>query len=130
VKYYAWERPFINVVDKAREAELAHLRKFLLYKAIGFLVVVTTPMVSAVLTFLVYVLQGGTMTPLTAFTTLALLYVIRFPVTTIPLSINAWIQLGVALGRLEKFFLAKEVDHSRIELTYVLHVSSTHILPN
>jgi hypothetical protein len=54
---------------------------------------VLIPMVSAVATFLVFVINGGIMTPLTVFTTLALLYVIRFPVTTIPLSIAAWVQV-------------------------------------
>jgi hypothetical protein len=35
VKYYAWERPFIKVVDKARDNELIHLRGFLFWKVLA-----------------------------------------------------------------------------------------------
>jgi ATP-binding cassette subfamily C (CFTR/MRP) protein 4 len=30
IKYYAWERPFADVVDQTREAELKHLARYLM----------------------------------------------------------------------------------------------------
>ena len=35
VKYYAWERPFLGVLDKARDDELVWLRKYNVLKSVS-----------------------------------------------------------------------------------------------
>jgi hypothetical protein len=39
VKFYAWERRFIQTVDQAREAEMTQMRRFLVFKVRSFLFV-------------------------------------------------------------------------------------------
>jgi hypothetical protein len=59
----------------------------------SYLTMISMPLFAALVIFIVFVADGGSMTPSTVFTSLSLLYVIRFPFTLLPFAINAWLQV-------------------------------------
>ena len=77
VKYYGWERPMLGVLDKAREEELAWLKKYVVLKSITFGILMLVPLVVSIVVFGTYVGNGGNMTPSVVFTAIALINVIR-----------------------------------------------------
>ena len=116
VKYYAWEKPFLKVISDAREEELKIIRKFIVVKAVNFALLLFVPLLVSTATFVTFAANGGEMTAERVFTTIALIYVIRFPFTLLPLAINAWAQLIISFGRITKFLILEDVDESQIRM--------------
>ena len=77
VKYYAWERPFLGVLDDARDQELVWLKKYNILKSITFGTLMLVPLVVSVVVFGIYAGTGGDMTPSVVFTAISLINVIR-----------------------------------------------------
>lgn len=69
-----------------------------------------SPMLVALITFLVYTWTGNELRASTAFTALALFNVMRFPLNTLPMIINFVVEGRTALNRLCTYLLADEVD--------------------
>ena len=63
IKFYAWEKYFLNRINVVREKELKQL-KAKRYLDAGFVYFwATTPLLMSVLTFTTYVLLGNRLTP-------------------------------------------------------------------
>lgn len=105
IKFYAWERPFGKEVGGLRGNELKALTRLAYTSAIGFsLILMSAPLIQPVLVFLTYVqIQSEPLTPATAFTTVALFNIMRFPFAFMPMGLLQYIQSRISLRRLERY---------------------------
>lgn len=108
VKCYAWEQSFQSKVQSIRNDELSWFRKSQLLGACNSFILNSIPVVVTVVSFGVYSLLGGDLTPAKAFTSLSLFAVLRFPLFMLPNLITQVVNTQVSLKRLEELFLAEE----------------------
>ncbi|KAJ6796498.1 ABC transporter C family member 2-like [Iris pallida] len=108
VKCYAWEQSFQSKVQSIRNDELSWFRKSQLLGACNSFILNSIPVVVTVVSFGVYSLLGGDLTPAKAFTSLSLFAVLRFPLFLLPNLITQVVNTQVSLKRLEELFLAEE----------------------
>ena len=116
IKFYAWERPMGKEVGGLRGKELEALTKLAYTSAIGFsLILMAAPLIQPILVFLTYVeIQDKPLDAATAFTTVALFNMMRFPFAFLPMGLLQYIQSKISLRRLERYLdlpeLADYVD--------------------
>ncbi len=105
IKFYAWERPFGKEVSELRGNELKALTRLAYTSAIGFsLILMAAPLIQPVLVFVTYVaIQDEPLTASTAFTTVALFNMMRFPFAFLPMGLLQYIQSKISLSRLERY---------------------------
>jgi hypothetical protein len=87
IKQCAWERPFGKEVANLRGKELEALTKLAYTSAIGFsLILMSAPLIQPILVFLTYTsIQDKPLDASTAFTTVALFNIMRFPFAFMPM---------------------------------------------
>lgn len=105
------ERPFGKEVDKLREAELDALTKLAYVSAVGFsLILLSAPIIQPILVFLTYVsIQDQPLDAATAFTTVALFNIMRFPFAFMPMGLLQYIQSRISLRRIERYLQLPEL---------------------
>ncbi|XVF00520.1 hypothetical protein REPUB_Repub04eG0008100 [Reevesia pubescens] len=126
VKCYAWENSFQSKVQSVRDDELSWFRKasllgariisttlsfrLILSLALQFnaFILNSIPVVVAVVSFGLFTLLGGDLTPARAFTSLSLFAVLRVPLCMLPNIITQVVNANVSLKRLEELFLTEE----------------------
>lgn len=108
VKCYAWEDSFQTKVQSVRNEELSWYRKAQLLGATNSFILNSIPVVVIVISFGVFTLLGGDLTPARAFTSLSLFAVLRFPLFMLPNIITQVVNANVSLKRLEELLLAEE----------------------
>lgn len=111
LKYYAWERPFSDEVGKLRHEEMKALTKMAYISAIGFsMILLSAPIIQPILVFLTYVnIQDQPLTASTAFTTVALFNIMRFPFAFMPMGLLQYIQSKISVRRLENYLELPEL---------------------
>ncbi|PIA25107.1 hypothetical protein AQUCO_12500017v1 [Aquilegia coerulea] len=108
VKCYAWEQSFQSKVQNVRDDELSWFRKAQLLGAFNSFILNSIPVVVTVISFGMFTLLGGDLTPARAFTSLSLFAVLRFPLFMLPNLITQVVNANVSLKRLEELFLTEE----------------------
>ncbi|KAH6830702.1 multidrug resistance-associated protein 2 [Perilla frutescens var. hirtella] len=108
VKCYAWENSFQTKVQSVRNEELSWYRKAQLLGASNSFILNSIPVVVIVISFGVFTLLGGDLTPARAFTSLSLFAVLRFPLFMLPNIITQVVNANVSLKRLEELLLAED----------------------
>ncbi|KAG5515913.1 hypothetical protein RHGRI_036827 [Rhododendron griersonianum] len=108
VKCYAWENSFQSKVQTVRNDELAWFRKAQLLAACNSFILNSIPVIVIVISFGVFTLLGGDLTPARAFTSLSLFAVLRFPLFMLPNIITQVVNANVSLKRLEELLLSEE----------------------
>ncbi|CAK7350158.1 unnamed protein product [Dovyalis caffra] len=125
VKCYAWESSFQAKVQGVRDEELSWFRKASLLGACNAFILNSIPVAVTVISFGMFTLLGGDLTPARAFTSLSLFAVLRFPLFMLPNIITqVWssfftvslillltaevVNANVSLKRLEELFSAEE----------------------
>ncbi|XP_078176000.1 ABC transporter C family member 2-like isoform X2 [Carex rostrata] len=108
VKCYAWEQSFQSKVQGIRDDQLSWFRKAQLLAALNSFILNSIPVLVTVVSFGVYTLLGGYLTPAKAFTSLSLFAVLRFPLFMLPNLITQVVNANVSLKRLEDLFLTEE----------------------
>ncbi|KAL8033747.1 hypothetical protein ABFX02_13G178200 [Erythranthe guttata] len=108
VKCYAWEDSFQTKVQGVRNDELSWYRKAQLLGALNTFMLNSIPVVVIVISFGVFTLLGGDLTPAKAFTSLSLFAVLRFPLFMLPNIITQIVNANVSLKRLEELLSAEE----------------------
>ncbi|KAG9145185.1 hypothetical protein Leryth_008965 [Lithospermum erythrorhizon] len=108
VKCYAWENSFQSKVQTARNDELSWFRSAQLLGALNNFILNSVPVVVIVISFGLFTLFGGELTPAKAFTSLSLFAVLRFPLFMLPNVITLVVNSNVSLKRLEELLLAEE----------------------
>ncbi|CAL5409236.1 unnamed protein product [Camellia sinensis] len=108
VKCYAWENSFQSKVQSVRTDELAWFWKAQLLAACNSFILNSIPVLVIVISFGMFTLLGGDLTPARAFTSLSLFAVLRFPLFMLPNIITQVVNANVSLKRLEELLLAEE----------------------
>nr|XP_017234868.1 PREDICTED: ABC transporter C family member 2-like isoform X2 [Daucus carota subsp. sativus] len=108
VKCYAWESSFQSKVQDVRNEELAWFRKAQLLGACNSFILNSIPVLVIVVSFGLFSLLGGVLTPAKAFTSLSLFAVLRFPLFMLPNIITQVVNANVSLKRLEELLISEE----------------------
>lgn len=112
IKFYAWELPFGKEVSRVRKLEMDALTKLAYTVAVGFsIILLSTPIVQPIIVFVTYVnIQDQPLTAATAFTTVALFNLMRFPFAFMPMGLLQYIQSKISLKRLERYLALPELN--------------------
>ncbi|CAH9078741.1 unnamed protein product [Cuscuta epithymum] len=108
VKSYAWEDSFQSKVQGVRNEELDWFRQAQMLGALNTFILNSIPVFVIVISFGMYTLLGGELTPARAFTSLSLFSVLRFPLFMLPNIITQVVNANVSLKRLEELLLAED----------------------
>lgn len=111
IKFYAWEKAFGKEVSSVRAKEMDALTKLAYTVAVGFsILLLSTPIVQPIIVFVTYVnIQDEPLTAATAFTTVALFNLMRFPFAFMPMGLLQYIQSRISLKRLERYLALPEL---------------------
>ncbi|KAG4168781.1 hypothetical protein ERO13_A12G045600v2 [Gossypium hirsutum] len=108
VKFYAWEKCFQSRVHSIRNDELSWLQRAQLLSAFNRFILNSIPVVVTVVSFGMFTLLGGDLTPARAFTSLSLFALLRIPLECLPNLLSQVANANISLKRLEELFLAEE----------------------
>ena len=116
IKFYAWEKPFGKEVGRLRQKELQALTNLAYTTAVGFsIILLSTPIIQPIIVFMTYVnIQDEPLTASTAFTTVALFNIMRFPFAFMPMGLLQYIQSKISMKRLERYLALPEL-HGYVE---------------
>ncbi|XP_031462657.1 multidrug resistance-associated protein 1 isoform X1 [Phasianus colchicus] len=116
LKLYAWELAFREKVLEIRQKELKVLKKSAYLAAVGTFTWVCAPFLVALSTFAVYVKinKNNILDAQTAFVSLALFNILRFPLNILPMVISSIVEASVSLKRLRVFLSHEELDPDSI----------------
>ncbi|KAL5577347.1 hypothetical protein UlMin_019046 [Ulmus minor] len=108
LKCYAWETSFQSRVQTIREDELLWFRKAQLLSAFNRFILNSIPAVMPVVSFGIFTMLGGDLTPARAFTSLSLFAVMRMPLGMLPNLLSQVINANISLQRMEDLLLAED----------------------
>ncbi|CAN8313677.1 unnamed protein product [Cochlearia groenlandica] len=108
IKCYAWEKSFESRIQGIRHEELSWFRKAQLLSAFNSFILNIIPVVVTVVSFGVFVLLGGDLTPARAFSSLSLFAVLRSPLNTLPNLLSQVVNANISLQRIEELLLSEE----------------------
>uniref|UniRef100_A0A8C4NL06 ABC-type glutathione-S-conjugate transporter n=1 Tax=Eptatretus burgeri TaxID=7764 RepID=A0A8C4NL06_EPTBU len=115
LKLHAWEPSFRDKVLAIRQHELRTLRSIAYLHAVSTFTWVCAPFLVALTTFAVFVLdQNNVMDAKTAFVSLTLFNLLRFPLNMLPQVISSLVQANVSLKRLQRFLANEELDPNNV----------------
>ncbi|KAF7272715.1 hypothetical protein GWI33_014527 [Rhynchophorus ferrugineus] len=120
LKLYAWEQSFEEHIMGIRNREITSLRQSAYLHAGTMFIWNCAPFLVSCATFATYVLvdEKNILTPAKAFVSLALLNILRMPMSMLPNVINQMVQTWVSVRRLNAFLNAEELE------PYVTHDKS------
>jgi ATP-binding cassette subfamily C (CFTR/MRP) protein 1 len=112
IKLYAWTTAFMSKLNVIRnDQELHTLRKIGAVTAVANFTWSTTPFFVSCSTFAVFVAtQDKPLSTDIVFPALTLFNLLTFPLAVLPMVITAIIEASVAVGRLQDFFMADELQ--------------------
>lgn len=112
LKLYAWESSFNSEVESVREDEINVLRKSAYIQSFLIFLWLTTPYMVALFSFATFLLvsEENILDVNTAFVSIALFNLMRFPINQIPQVIATGIQANISLKRMEKFLTSTDLD--------------------
>nr|UOU03338.1 ATP-binding cassette subfamily C1-7 [Brachionus rubens] len=116
IKFYGWEISFEKMVEKVRSNELANLVKASLLSTLSGFTWSCAPLVVAAVSFLAYIIidKDNDLNPNTAFVSLTLFNMLRFPLNFLPYIIQGLVQLNVSVTRIRQFLLKDEIKDEDI----------------
>ncbi|KAI9003550.1 P-loop containing nucleoside triphosphate hydrolase protein [Gaertneriomyces semiglobifer] len=131
IKLYAWEKPFLEKIFNARDAELNALKRLGLLSAVQSFTWSCTPLLVSFMSFAVYTLVSDQ--PLTSskvFVSISLFNLLQFPLAMFPMVITHIIEASVSFTRLRTFLLNEELDITAVKhQSPVLHTNEGHNMP-
>ncbi|KAJ8688541.1 hypothetical protein QAD02_024336 [Eretmocerus hayati] len=116
LKLYAWEPSFEKQILKIREQEIKNLKKSAYFDATFSFVWSSAPFLVCFATFATYVLidENNVLDSKTAFVSLSLFNILRFPMTLLPILVTSLIQVSVSTKRINKFMNSDELDPGNV----------------
>ena len=113
IKYYAWEKPFMAIVNKIRAAEVKTIKQYAVVYSMLNVTFTVVPLLSSLATFTVYIYSDPENHILTAekvFSCIAIFNVLRIPLFMFPYFFMETVKLFVSVRRLAKFLESSEID--------------------
>ncbi|KAJ6593236.1 multidrug resistance-associated ABC transporter [Mycena capillaripes] len=110
IKFFAWEKRWIDRVLKARNEEMKWMVKARVNGVALYCLWIVVPVFIPVISFLTFVMLGNQLTISTAFTAIALFGMIRQPLNVIPSFIVQVLQTRVSLNRIAFYLDEAEVS--------------------
>ncbi|WAR28249.1 MRP5-like protein [Mya arenaria] len=104
IKMYAWEKSFAKTIAGIRSDERSILEKGAYVQSISTATAPLVPIMASIFTFLAYVLTGNDLTPVVAFTIIAVLNSMRFSLAVLPFSVKALADAMVSFKRYKASF--------------------------
>lgn len=116
LKLYAWEISFSKFIDDIRTKELKIIKKMAFLNAFTFITWTITPFVVTLLSFATYVLmdEKNRIDASTAFVSLTLFNIIRYPLISTPMTIARIMESLVAITRINKYLNGEDIIEENI----------------
>ena len=118
IKYYAWEKPFMALVNKIRDSEIRTIKQHAVVYSMLNVTFTVVPLAVTLGTFSVYIYSDPVNNVLTVekvFSCIAIFNVLRIPLFMFPLFFNEAIKLMVSLRRISKFLDCSELENKYTE---------------
>ncbi|KAI6119559.1 P-loop containing nucleoside triphosphate hydrolase protein [Pisolithus croceorrhizus] len=110
IKFFTWEDSWIARVMGARNKEMDWLKRSRMNSIASTTVWAAAPVLVSFFSFFAYVRQGNKLTPSIAFTTIALIGMLRQPLNVFPNFIMQIFEARVSLHRVEAFLNEEEIS--------------------
>ena len=113
IKYYAWEKPFMAIVNKIRTAEVKTIKQYAVVYSMLNVTFTVVPLLVSLATFTVYIYSDPENHILTAekvFSCIAIFNVLRIPLFMFPYFFMETVKLFVSVRRLAKFLESSEIN--------------------
>lgn len=111
IKMYAWEKPFSNLIERARRREISVIRGMSLIRGITMSFIMFTTRMSLFITIVTYILYDHKITAEKVFMLQAYYNILRLNMTVyFPQGITQIAELLVSVRRLQKFMLYEEIN--------------------
>ncbi|ODV62384.1 ATP-binding cassette glutathione S-conjugate transporter YCF1 ASCRUDRAFT_74772, partial [Ascoidea rubescens DSM 1968] len=113
LKLYGWENPYKKKLFYIRnDQELANLKKISVYRAINLFMWNCAPFLVSCSTFAVFVYtsHGAPLTTDIVFPALSLFNLLGFPLSILPMVLNAYVEASVSTKRLVSFLISEELQ--------------------
>ncbi|XP_064080545.1 multidrug resistance-associated protein 1-like [Macrobrachium nipponense] len=116
LKLYAWEQSFEEQVLQVRGKEIKVLKQMAYLTAGTSFIWTCTPFLVSLATFATYVSISDehVLDAKTAFVSLSLFNLLRFPIAMLPMLISSLVQASVSLKRMNKFMNVDELDPNSV----------------
>jgi ATP-binding cassette subfamily C (CFTR/MRP) protein 1 len=116
LKLYAWEPSFEQQILKIRDKEIKVLKEAAYLNAGTSFIWSCAPFMVALTSFATFVLvdENNKLDAETAFVSLSLFNILRFPLSMLPMLISNMVQTGVSVKRINKFMNAEELDPNNV----------------
>ncbi|XP_018335867.1 multidrug resistance-associated protein 1 isoform X1 [Agrilus planipennis] len=117
LKLYAWEPSFEEQVLKIRGKEINVLKKAAYLNAGTSFIWSCAPFLVSLVSFVTFVMvdENNVFDAETAFVSLSLFNILRFPLSMLPMMISNMVQTWVSVKRINKFMNAEELDPNNVQ---------------
>ncbi|XP_023329650.1 multidrug resistance-associated protein 1 [Eurytemora carolleeae] len=114
LKLYAWEKPFMESINKIRNSEVDIIKCIAKLWALVNFTFGSVPFLMTLATFFTFTFSNSknVLTADLIFVCLSLFSLIRLPLTLFPLALIDVLKLGVSLKRLDEFLNADELENA------------------
>lgn len=114
VKYFGWEKSFIDRLAQIRSKEIKSIQILLAIRNAINAVSMSMPIFASMLAFITYSLTNHGLAPAEIFSSLALFNGLRIPLNLLPLVLGQVIDAWSSLQRIEQFLLEEEQEEDVI----------------
>jgi ABC-type multidrug transport system fused ATPase/permease subunit len=114
VKYFGWEKSFIDRLAQIRAREIFSIQKLLAIRNAINAVSMSMPIFASMLAFITYSLTNHGLAPAEVFSSLALFNGLRIPLNLLPLVLSQVTDAWSSLQRIEQFLLEEEQEEDVI----------------
>ncbi|XP_070558012.1 ATP-binding cassette sub-family C member 9-like [Ptychodera flava] len=138
LKLYGWEELFCAAIEVVRKTEIRKMLNYGGLMAATIIITMATPAIMTLISFSVYSSVSPTpLTPDITFSALALFQQLVMPLVMFPMTIGFTVNAVVSLSRLQKFFVASEVEEnddgraplSSVDIDSTVEISAQEDLP-
>ena len=112
VKFYAWENHFERRIEELRARELKALKSRKYLDALCVYFWATTPVLVAILTFVTFVMMGGTLTSAKVLTCMTLFNMLISPLNAFPWVLGGLVEAWISLKRVRNLIQLPDMDPS------------------
>ncbi|XP_066599372.1 multidrug resistance-associated protein 1 isoform X2 [Prorops nasuta] len=117
LKLYAWEPSFEQQILKIRKKEIQVLKEAAYLNAGTSFIWSCAPFLVSLVSFATYILidDANVLNSTTAFVSLSLFNILRFPLSMLPMMIGNIVQAYVSVKRINKFMNAEDLDPNNVQ---------------